>query len=158
MVGRPEINIKPWDALQEDLKDGNNRVKWMDREPYAYWKGNPSVSASRQELVKCNVSSTKDWNARIYAQVTLSIPAILRENIVVPFPFRRINWLIPNQILLILASVNFALGVNTLDIYYLTLFLMFGCRTGSKRASQGIRTQIWLVNVHTGSSFCFVLV
>uniref|UniRef100_K3Y6K5 Glycosyl transferase CAP10 domain-containing protein n=1 Tax=Setaria italica TaxID=4555 RepID=K3Y6K5_SETIT len=66
--GWPEINIKPWDALQEDLKDGNNRVKWMDREPYAYWKGNPSVSATRQELVKCNVSSTKDWNARIYAQ------------------------------------------------------------------------------------------
>jgi protein glucosyltransferase len=68
--GRPEINIKPWDALQEDLKDGNNRVRWMDREPYAYWKGNPSVSATRKELVKCNVSSTHDWNARIYAQVT----------------------------------------------------------------------------------------
>ncbi|CAN6235742.1 unnamed protein product [Urochloa humidicola] len=66
--GWPEINIKPWDALQEDLKDGNNRVRWMDREPYAYWKGNPSVSATRQELVKCNVSSTKDWNARIFAQ------------------------------------------------------------------------------------------
>ncbi|RLM65881.1 hypothetical protein C2845_PM16G14970 [Panicum miliaceum] len=29
---------------------------------------NPSVSATRQELVKCNVSSTQDWNARIYAQ------------------------------------------------------------------------------------------
>ncbi|CAN6268682.1 unnamed protein product [Urochloa humidicola] len=66
--GWPEINIKPWDALQEDLKSGNNRMKWMDREPYAYWKGNPSVSATWQELVKCNVSSTKDWNARIYAQ------------------------------------------------------------------------------------------
>ncbi|CAN6249502.1 unnamed protein product [Urochloa humidicola] len=66
--GWPEINIKPWDALQEDLKGGNDRVRWMDREPYAYWKGNPSVSATRQELVKCNVSSTKDWNARIYAQ------------------------------------------------------------------------------------------
>ncbi|KAG2567671.1 O-glucosyltransferase rumi homolog isoform X1 [Panicum virgatum] len=66
--GWPEINIKPWHALQEDLKDGNNRARWMDREPYAYWKGNPSVSATRQELVKCNVSSTQDWNARIYAQ------------------------------------------------------------------------------------------
>nr|CAB3487769.1 unnamed protein product [Digitaria exilis] len=71
--GWPEINIKPWDALQEDLKNGNNRVRWMDREPYAYWKGNPSVSTTRQELVKCNVSSTQDWNARIYAQVTLKI-------------------------------------------------------------------------------------
>lgn len=66
--GWPEINIKPWDALKEDLKAGNNRVRWMDREPYAYWKGNPSVSATRKELVKCNVSSTHDWNARIYAQ------------------------------------------------------------------------------------------
>ncbi|KAF8704000.1 hypothetical protein HU200_031482 [Digitaria exilis] len=72
--GWPEINIKPWDALQEDLKNGNNRVRWMDREPYAYWKGNPSVSTTRQELVKCNVSSTQDWNARIYAQVTLKFP------------------------------------------------------------------------------------
>ncbi|XP_066348671.1 uncharacterized protein [Miscanthus floridulus] len=66
--GWPEINIKPWDALQEDLKDGNNKVRWMDREPYAYWKGNPSVSATRKELVKCNVSSTHDWNTRIYTQ------------------------------------------------------------------------------------------
>ncbi|WVZ86540.1 hypothetical protein U9M48_033300, partial [Paspalum notatum var. saurae] len=66
--GWPEINIKPWHELQQDLKDGNNRVRWMDREPYAYWKGNPSVSATRKELVKCNVSSTQDWNARIYAQ------------------------------------------------------------------------------------------
>ncbi|GJN26893.1 hypothetical protein PR202_gb14860 [Eleusine coracana subsp. coracana] len=66
--GWPEINIKPWDALLEDLKDGNNRVRWLDREPYAYWKGNPSVSVTRQELVKCNVSSTQDWNARIYNQ------------------------------------------------------------------------------------------
>ncbi|KAJ1272017.1 hypothetical protein BS78_06G171000 [Paspalum vaginatum] len=66
--GWPEINIKPWHELQQDLKDGNNRVRWMDREPYAYWKGNPSVSVTRKELIKCNVSSTQDWNARIYAQ------------------------------------------------------------------------------------------
>ncbi|KAL5216448.1 hypothetical protein ABZP36_007849 [Zizania latifolia] len=66
--GWPEINIKPWDALRKDLKDGNNRVRWLDREPYAYWKGNPAVAVTRQELIKCNVSSTKDWNARIYTQ------------------------------------------------------------------------------------------
>lgn len=66
--GWPEINIKPWDALRKDLKDGNNRVRWSDREPYAYWKGNPAVAVTRQELVKCNVSSTQDWNARIYMQ------------------------------------------------------------------------------------------
>ncbi|KAG8060091.1 hypothetical protein GUJ93_ZPchr0002g26616 [Zizania palustris] len=66
--GWPEINIKPWDAVQKDLYIGNKRVKWVDREPYAYWKGNPDVAAKRQELVKCNVSSKQEWNARIYKQ------------------------------------------------------------------------------------------
>ena len=41
----------------------------MYRQPYAYWKGNPDVAAIRQELVKCNVSSEHEWNARIYKQV-----------------------------------------------------------------------------------------
>ncbi|KAF0931682.1 hypothetical protein E2562_005679 [Oryza meyeriana var. granulata] len=50
--GWPEINIKPWDALQKDLDIGNKRVKWVDREPYAYWKGNPDVATNRQELVQ----------------------------------------------------------------------------------------------------------
>ena len=66
---RPEINIKPWNALQKELGRGNKRVKWMDRKPYAYWKGNPDVAATRQELVKCNVSREHEWNARIYKQV-----------------------------------------------------------------------------------------
>ncbi|KAJ1280165.1 hypothetical protein BS78_04G210600 [Paspalum vaginatum] len=66
--GWPEINIKPWDALQKELGGGNKKVKWLDREPYAYWKGNPDVAAIRQELVKCNVSSEHEWNARIYKQ------------------------------------------------------------------------------------------
>lgn len=44
----------------------------MDREPYAYWKGNPAVAETRQELMKCNVSDNQDWNARVYAQVTFS--------------------------------------------------------------------------------------
>ncbi|VAH41514.1 unnamed protein product [Triticum turgidum subsp. durum] len=66
--GWAEINIKPWDALQKDLDAGNRKVRWIDREPYAYWKGNPEVAAIRQELVKCNVSSEQEWNARIYKQ------------------------------------------------------------------------------------------
>ncbi|XP_010910005.1 uncharacterized protein [Elaeis guineensis] len=66
--GWPEINIKPWEALRRELKEGNERVRWMDREPYAYWKGNPAVAATRQDLLKCNVSEAHDWNARIYAQ------------------------------------------------------------------------------------------
>ncbi|KAL5718500.1 hypothetical protein ACHQM5_011397 [Ranunculus cassubicifolius] len=66
--GWPEINIKPWDSLLKELKEGNTKVKWMDREPYAYWKGNPSVAETRQDLMKCNVSEKQDWNARVYAQ------------------------------------------------------------------------------------------
>ncbi|XP_031393013.1 O-glucosyltransferase rumi homolog isoform X2 [Punica granatum] len=66
--GWPEINIKPWEALLEDLKEGNRRTKWVDREPYAYWKGNPEVAKTRQDLLKCNVSEKQDWNARVYAQ------------------------------------------------------------------------------------------
>uniref|UniRef100_A0A7N2MHR4 Glycosyl transferase CAP10 domain-containing protein n=1 Tax=Quercus lobata TaxID=97700 RepID=A0A7N2MHR4_QUELO len=46
---------------------------WMAREPYAYWKGNPSVALIKQELMKCNVSDNQDWNASVYAQVATSI-------------------------------------------------------------------------------------
>ncbi|EHA8588965.1 putative O-glucosyltransferase rumi [Cocos nucifera] len=66
--GWAEINIKPWEALKRELKEGNERVRWMDRKPYAYWKGNPAVAATRQDLLKCNVSEAHDWNARLYAQ------------------------------------------------------------------------------------------
>jgi hypothetical protein len=68
---RAEINIKPWESLLRDLKEGNKRMRWMDRQPYAYWKGNPVVAVKRQELLKCNVSENQDWNARVYAQVIL---------------------------------------------------------------------------------------
>ncbi|KAG1355080.1 protein O-glucosyltransferase 1 [Cocos nucifera] len=64
--GWPEIRVKPWEPLKRELKEGNERVRWTDREPYAYWKGNPSVSAARRDLLKCNVSEARDWNARIY--------------------------------------------------------------------------------------------
>lgn len=44
-------------------------MKWIDREPYAYWKGNHLVASTRFDLLKCNVSQSHDWNARIYSQV-----------------------------------------------------------------------------------------
>lgn len=47
----------------------------MDREPYAYWKGNPAVAVTRQELLNCNVSDKQDWNARVYIQVPSSLSA-----------------------------------------------------------------------------------
>lgn len=69
---RPEINIKPWNELSKDLQEGNQRIKWIDREPHAFWKGNPAVAATRRDLLKCNVSDKHDWNARVYAQVMAS--------------------------------------------------------------------------------------
>ncbi|CAA2970524.1 O-glucosyltransferase 1-like [Olea europaea subsp. europaea] len=60
--GWPELNIKPWEILKEDLQEGNGRIKWNERKPYAYWKGNTDVSLARQDLVKCNGSKL---NARI---------------------------------------------------------------------------------------------
>lgn len=69
LIIRPEINIKPWEPVSKELKEGNTRRKWKDREPYAYWKGNPAVAATRMDLLKCNVSDTHEWNARVYAQV-----------------------------------------------------------------------------------------
>ncbi|CAL9065968.1 unnamed protein product [Musa banksii] len=65
--GWAEVNIKPWRTVIKELEEGNRRVKWRDREPYAYWKGNPWVSDSRSDLMRCNVSKHHDWNARLYA-------------------------------------------------------------------------------------------
>ncbi|XP_057446197.1 uncharacterized protein LOC130738269 isoform X1 [Lotus japonicus] len=66
--GWPEVNIKPWEVLLGELKEGNKKTTWMNREPHAYWKGNPAVAETRQDLMKCNVSDKQDWNARLYAQ------------------------------------------------------------------------------------------
>ena len=66
---RPEIDLRPWGSLLKDLEEGNRRTKWVDREPYAYWKGNPVVADTLMDLLKCNVSDQQDWNARVYAQV-----------------------------------------------------------------------------------------
>ncbi|KAM6555866.1 hypothetical protein CsatB_002885 [Cannabis sativa] len=66
--GWPEVNIRPWIPLLKQIKEGNNKKKWEDKEPYAYWKGNPKVAATRKDLLKCNVSPKQDWNARLYVQ------------------------------------------------------------------------------------------
>lgn len=66
--GWAEINIKPWEFLSKDLKEGNKRVKFEDREPYAFWKGNPFVAPHRMELLNCNVTDKQDWHARVYIQ------------------------------------------------------------------------------------------
>ncbi|KAK3434383.1 hypothetical protein EUGRSUZ_D01868 [Eucalyptus grandis] len=66
--GWAEINIMPWERVQMELKQGNERKKWIEREPHAYWKGNPFVAETRRDLLKCNVSETQDWNARLFIQ------------------------------------------------------------------------------------------
>ncbi|XP_057496567.1 uncharacterized protein LOC130781378 isoform X1 [Actinidia eriantha] len=64
--GWPELQIKPWEMLRKELEGGNNRVKWEERKPKAYWKGNTRVCAVRKELLKCNVSEEQDWGALLY--------------------------------------------------------------------------------------------
>ncbi|KAL8100925.1 uncharacterized protein LOC141683220 isoform X2 [Apium graveolens] len=64
--GWPEINIKPWIPLKNELKKGTKKTKWRKRKPYAYWKGNSWVSNNRGDLMKCNVTDKNDWNARLY--------------------------------------------------------------------------------------------
>ncbi|XVE58539.1 hypothetical protein DITRI_Ditri04bG0177400 [Diplodiscus trichospermus] len=66
--GWPEIRIKSWVPLLNELMEGNQKMRWEEREPYAYWKGNPNVAETRQALLKCNVSDKQDWGARVYAQ------------------------------------------------------------------------------------------
>ncbi|KAK4411373.1 hypothetical protein Sango_0210300 [Sesamum angolense] len=64
--GWPEVNIKPWEELKEELKEANERIKWKDREPYAFWKGNSKLGPARKDLVTCNVSNGQDWKARLF--------------------------------------------------------------------------------------------
>ncbi|RWW17588.1 hypothetical protein BHE74_00051951 [Ensete ventricosum] len=52
----------------KEMKEANEEIKWTDREPYAFWKGNPLMGRNRHELLKCNMTNEQDWNARIYTQ------------------------------------------------------------------------------------------
>ncbi|KAL3536833.1 hypothetical protein ACH5RR_000199 [Cinchona calisaya] len=66
--GWPETNIKPWRSILKDIKEGNNKTKWRDRVPYAYWRGNPDVASWRGDLMTCNVTDKDDWNTHLYVQ------------------------------------------------------------------------------------------
>ncbi|XP_010512465.1 PREDICTED: uncharacterized protein LOC104788418 [Camelina sativa] len=66
--GWPEVNIKEWTKLSVAIKEANKRVKWKDRVPYAYWKGNPLVSLRRMNFMKCNFSDKYDPMVRLYEQ------------------------------------------------------------------------------------------
>jgi len=62
---RPEINIGPWESTLHNILEGNKRIKWTNRIPYAFWKGNSEVARIRRELAKCNTTEEHDWNIRI---------------------------------------------------------------------------------------------
>ncbi|XAR54072.1 Protein xylosyltransferase [Bertholletia excelsa] len=64
--GWPELQIKPWNILKKKIREGNQKIKWEDREPYAFWKGNTRVSPVRKDLLKCNANAQQDWGARIF--------------------------------------------------------------------------------------------
>ncbi|XVF33359.1 hypothetical protein REPUB_Repub17cG0161700 [Reevesia pubescens] len=66
--GWAEIDIMPWEEKLKAIKKGNERIKWEDRVPYAYWKGNPFVAEDRKDLLNCNLSDEYDWNVRLYSQ------------------------------------------------------------------------------------------
>ncbi|KAL6839587.1 hypothetical protein ACP4OV_030526 [Aristida adscensionis] len=66
--GWPEVNIRPWPQLMEEVAQENQRVRWPQRQPYAFWKGNTQMFRMRNELMRCNVSNGQEWNARIFNQ------------------------------------------------------------------------------------------
>ena len=53
LLYRPEDDTKPWEILLGELKEGNKRTTWLNRKPYAYWKGNPAVAETRQHEMQC---------------------------------------------------------------------------------------------------------
>ncbi|XP_038708789.1 O-glucosyltransferase rumi homolog [Tripterygium wilfordii] len=65
--GWAETNVRPWESLLKDIEQGSKKIKWEDRVPYAFWKGNARVGG-RVDLMKCNVSEKYDWNGRFYQQ------------------------------------------------------------------------------------------
>jgi hypothetical protein len=67
--GWPEVGIPPWPQLLEEVRQENEHVRWPERQPYAFWKGNPEGYRIRHELLRCNASNGQEWNARLFTQV-----------------------------------------------------------------------------------------
>jgi hypothetical protein len=67
--GWPEVGIRPWPQLLEEVRRENERVRWLERQHYAFWKGNPEGYRIRHELLRCNASNGQEWNARLFTQV-----------------------------------------------------------------------------------------
>ncbi|MCO5561458.1 hypothetical protein L7F22_015079 [Adiantum nelumboides] len=66
---RPQIDLPPWTEEVQSIYNSSQTLKWEDRKPNAYWKGNPDVgSKDREDLLKCNKTNGSDWGAEIYRQ------------------------------------------------------------------------------------------
>ncbi|PUZ62168.1 hypothetical protein GQ55_4G335200 [Panicum hallii var. hallii] len=66
--GWPEVGIRPWTQMLEEVAQENERVPWPERQPYAFWKGAPARFRIRHELMRCNASNGQEWNARLFSQ------------------------------------------------------------------------------------------
>jgi hypothetical protein len=64
--GWPEIRTPPWETLAKEIQNGSQKVKWEDRDPTAYWKGNPYMGQGRQDLMNC--IHRRHWGGRLYNQ------------------------------------------------------------------------------------------
>lgn len=53
----------------KEMKESNEKLKWEEREPFAYWKGNPNVSYSRERLLKCNLTRPNLSSVHLYSVV-----------------------------------------------------------------------------------------
>lgn len=67
--GWPQIDISTWTKEVESIYKASKVLKWEDRKPIAYWKGNPYVGSKiREDLLRCNKSEHGDWGAEILRQ------------------------------------------------------------------------------------------
>ena len=57
----------------KEIKEEMEMLKWEERVPYAYWKGDPRVYRQRYLLMHCNLTLQNDWNARLYTVVSCNI-------------------------------------------------------------------------------------
>jgi len=67
--GWPEVGIRPWTQMLEEVARENERVRWPERQPYAFWKGAPARFRIRHELMRCNASNGQEWNAAFSARI-----------------------------------------------------------------------------------------
>ncbi|EFJ09402.1 hypothetical protein SELMODRAFT_130002 [Selaginella moellendorffii] len=63
--GWPEVDIPPWEEQSQQITAGSREVKWSERRPAAFWKGNSRMGKLRSHLLQCQSLETEildqDW-------------------------------------------------------------------------------------------------